>query len=159
MKIRVPVSAVEAKITDREMLLVNLICQFLLSDIDKASEINVDTEYYFHEHDIKHITRHQHAHIQGPPFAKLREVLVFKSVLNDKVAVTLRSPKMNRRGVQNGTLTMQDYEITDQRAINLYFYLIGVTSVKGVIKEFSRLKDIPKNQKIEHSRLVKVHVY
>jgi len=159
MKIKVPVTAIEANLTDREMVLANLILQFLLSDVEGAGDVVIDTEFYFHEHDIKQITRHQHGNLDGPAFTRLREVLQFKKTIRDKVAVTLKNPKLNRTGKHHGSITMGDHVLTDQRAINLYFYLIGITSVKGVVKEFKNLRDMPKSKGIEWSRLVKVHVY
>jgi hypothetical protein len=159
MKIKVPVTAIEANLTDREMVLVNLILQFLLDGDIGASDVVVDTEFYFHENDIKQITRHQHGGLDGPAFTRLREVLVFKKTIRDKVAVTLKSPKMNRIGKHKGSIKMGDHILTDQRAINLYFYLIGITSVKGVVQEFKNLRDMPRSKSIEWSRLVKVAVY
>lgn len=156
MKIKVPSTALEANLTDREMIFVNLILQFLLNGDIKATEVKVDTEFYFYLDDIKKIIGRHHADVNGPAFAELRKVLQFKSSIRDKYAVTLKSPKMNRRGIHAGSIHMCDWTLTNQTAINLYFYLIGITSVKGIVQEFKNLRSMPKNSRIEHSRLIKV---
>lgn len=156
MKIKVPSTALEANLTDREMIFVNLILQFLLEGDFPANQVQVDTEYYFYLDDIRKITARHHADINGPGFEELRKVLVFKSSIKDKYAVTLKSPRMNRRGLHNGSINMADYTLTDQTAINLYFYLIGITSVKGIVQEFKKLSSMPNNSKIERNRLVKL---
>ena len=158
MKIKVPSLALEANLTDREMVLVNLILQFLLDGDFPAKEVKVDTEFYFYIDDIKKIIGRHHADINGPAFENLKKVLVFKNSIKDKYAVTLKSPKMNRRGIHCGTINMVDYTLTDQTAINLYFYLIGITSVKGIVQEFKSLSSMPRNSRIERNRLVKVRV-
>ena len=158
MKIKVPSLALEANLTDREMLLVNLILQLLLDGDFPAKEVKVDTEFYFYLEDIKKITARHHADINGPGFENLKKVLVFKNSIKDKYAVTLKSPKMNTRGIHNGTINMAYHTLTDQTAINLYFYLIGITSVKGIVQEFKSLSTMPKNSKIIRNRLVTVRV-
>lgn len=158
MKIKVPSGALEANLTDREMIFVNLILQLLLDGDFPANKVQVDTEFYFYLDDIRKITGRNHADINGPGFAELRKVLVFKSSIKDKFAVTLRSPKMNRRGLHNGSINMADYILKDQTAINLYFYLIGITSVKGIVQEFKSLSSMPNNSKINRNRLVTVRV-
>ena len=48
MKIKVPVTAVEANLNDREMVFVNLITQFLHEGDIKANKVKIDTEFYFY---------------------------------------------------------------------------------------------------------------
>lgn len=158
MKIKVPITAVEANLNDREMVFVNLITQFLHEGDIKANEVKIDTEFYFYAEDIRKITGRQCGDIHGNSFEKLREVLTFKHATNDKYAITLKEPRMNRRGIHGGSLKLVEHTLTNERAIHLYFYLIGVTSVKGIVREFKNLNQMPKNSRINHSRLVKVRV-
>ena len=158
MKIKVPVTAVEANLNDREMVFVNLITQFLHEGDIKSNEVKIDTEYYFYKEDIGKIVGRFNADPHSESFQNLRKVLTFKLATNGKYGVSLKEPKIGKSCRYPGSLALAEHNLTSEKAIHLHFYLIGVTSVKGIIREFKNLNQMPKNSRINHSRLVKVRV-
>ena len=157
MKIKVPVTAIDKGLTDREMVFVSMITQLLYHGDTLAHKIALDTEFYVYISDIRRICARHSADIHGPAFEKLREVLNFKDVGSDKMGVTIKEPKLNKRGIGYNSMQLADFELTNQKAIYLYFYLIGITSVKDVVQEFKSINKMPKNLGVAMNRLVKVY--
>jgi hypothetical protein len=158
MKIKVPISAIDKGLNDREMVFVNFITQLLHEDVHYIDEVLSNTEFYMHEDDIRKIVGRPQAEIHGPSFDRIREVMEFKLTVNNKYAVSLKKPVFTRKGSRIHKVRIDDYEISNQTAIHLYFYLIGVASVKGVVKDFTTLTKIPREFRVKHSKLVKVRV-
>jgi len=158
MKIRVPITALEANLNERELLFVNFITQLLHSDIDSLQNVVVDTEFHMYLFDIQKITARYQADPHGVSFENLRNVIRFGIGRNEKYSVSLLAPKLQTKKNGNaGGLKLADYILVNPSSINLYYYLAGITSVKGIVKEFKGLTKLHYNKTVKLNKLVSLN--
>lgn len=131
MKILVPINAVDNGLSDRELVLCNLLLSFI-------KEHGRMVKYFIHTGDLKRIlgkvnATYYDAILEGP-----RKVFHI-GVLNSYTA-TIEFIATNNNLHKNGAVITDYAEITDLDAIRLYYYLIGRQTGSVLVEERTETK-------------------
>jgi hypothetical protein len=109
----------------------------------ESGDYHLNSEFYIDVLDMNRILGTQNVTAETLRRTELAEVFKIGDKINGKIMLQFKNQRVVNRGINKGRLYTSAFKLTDQNAINIYFYLMGACRNNDLITEFSSFRDLP----------------